>query len=215
VNLQEADELITESEKRGCIIQVGHLERYNPAFLAASEMIREPNFIESERLSPFPGRGIDVDVTLDLMIHDADIILGIISSPVREMRAVGASILTDKIDVAKAWLEFENDCRAILTASRIAPEKKRSLTVSQKDSYLCIDYQNREIRRYFSTEAGISFETIMPENKEPLREELKDFVRCVKDRKRPKVSALEGRNALKIVLEITEIIKKGRGWPKP
>ncbi len=210
VNVEEADELIIESEKRGCIIQVGHLERYNPAVLSVSEMVKEPMFIESERLSPFLGRGTDVDVTLDLMIHDVDIILSLISSPVKEIRAVGAEVLTDKIDVAKAWLAFENGCIALATVSRLSPDKQRRLKIFQKYSYISIDYQSSEIKRYFRTDEGISFDVTKPENKEPLREELKDFISCVKERRRPRVSAVEGRDALKIVLEISEIIKNGR-----
>jgi len=207
VNIKEADELIRESEKMGCIIQVGHLERYNPAVLAASEMFKEPMFIESERFSPFLGRGTDVDVTLDLMIHDIDIILSLITSPVKDIRAVGAEVLTEKIDVAKAWLEFENGCIALATVSRLSPDKVRRLKVFQKDSYISIDYQNSEIKRYFKDEKGMSFEITKPEEKEPLKEELRDFICCVKERRRPKVSAVEGRNALKVVLQITDIIK--------
>jgi predicted dehydrogenase len=207
VNIKEADDLIRESDKMGCIIQVGHLERYNPAVLAASEMFKEPMFIESERFSPFLGRGTDVDVTLDLMIHDIDIILSLITFPVKEIRAVGAEVLTGKIDVAKAWLEFENGCIALATVSRLSPYKLRRLKVFQKDSYISIDYQNSEIKRYFRNEKGISFEVTKPEKKEPLKEELRDFIHCVKERRRPKVSALEGRNALKVVLQITDIIK--------
>jgi len=210
MNVKEAEKLINEAGKRDCIIQVGHLERYNPAVLAASEMIKKPLFIESERLSPFLGRGTDVDVTLDLMIHDIDIILSLISSPVKDIRAVGAKVLTDKIDVAKAWLAFENGCIALATVSRLSPEKLRRLKVFQKDSYISIDYQSSEIKRHFRTKEGISFAVTKPENKEPLKEELKDFINCVKERRRPTVSAVEGKNALKIVLEISKIIKKGR-----
>lgn len=209
-SIKEADELILESEKRGCILQAGHLERYNPALLAASEMIKEPSFVESERRSPFLGRGTDVDVTVDLMIHDADIILSLIPSPIKKIRAVGAEVLTDKIDVAKAWLEFENGCTAFLTASRLSPEKQRRLRVFQKDSYISVDYQSCEIHRCHKTEEGISIDSIKPDNKEPLKEELEDFIRCLKDRRRPKVSAIEGREALKIVLQITELIRRKR-----
>lgn len=208
-NVEEADELVAESDKNGCILQVGHLERYNPAVLAASGMIKEPVFIESERLSPFLGRGTDVDVTLDLMIHDVDIMLSLVSSPVEEIKAVGAKVLTDKIDVAKAWLSFENGCKALATVSRLSPDKQRRLKVFQKNSYISIDYQSSEIKRYFRTKEGISFDITKPESSEPLKEELKDFINCVKEGKRPKVSAAEGRDALKIVLEISEIIKAG------
>jgi predicted dehydrogenase len=211
-NLKQADELIKEAEKRGCILQVGHLERYNPAVLAASEMIEKPLFIESERFAPFLGkgaRGTDIDVTLDLMIHDVDIILSLIPFPVKEIRAVGAQVLTDKIDVAKAWLSFENGCIALATVSRLSPKRQRRLKVFQKDSFIAIDCLNSKIKRYFMTDGGsISSNTTKPENKEPLKEELKDFIYCIKTRKRPKVSGIEGKNALKVVLQISEIIKK-------
>lgn len=207
VSVEEADELIREAEQRGCIVQVGHLERYNPAVLSASAMIKDPLFIESERFSPFLGRGIDVDVTLDLMIHDVDIILSLIALPVREIKAVGAKVLTEKIDVAKAWIEFENGCTALATVSRLSPEKLRRLKIFQKDSYLSIDYQNSEIKRYFRNQEGISSQITRPEKCEPLKEELKDFVRCVLERRKPKVSAGEGRDALKVVMEITEKIR--------
>jgi predicted dehydrogenase len=208
-NVEEADELVAESDKNGCILQVGHLERYNPAVLAASGMIKEPVFIESERLSPFLGRGTDVDVTLDLMIHDVDIMLSLVSSPVEDIEAVGAKVLTDKIDVAKAWLSFENGCKALATVSRLSPDKQRRLKVFQKNSYISIDYQSSEIKRYFRTEEGISFDITKPESSEPLKEELKDFINCVREGKRPKVSAAQGRDALKIVLKISEIIEAG------
>lgn len=207
VTVHEADHLIREAEHSGCIIQVGHLERYNPAVLAAADLIKRPVFIESERMSPFLGRGTDVDVTLDLMIHDIDIILSLIGTPVKEIRAVGAKVLSDKLDVAKAWLEFENGCVALATVSRLSPEKQRRLKVSQEDAYIIIDYQSSEVKRYFKDEKGISADTVNPEKKEPLKEELKDFIHCVRERKKPRVSAIEGRNALKVVMEITEKIK--------
>jgi len=207
VTVEEADHLVQLAEQTGSIIQVGHLERYNPAVLAASDLFKSPVFIESERLSPFLGRGTDVDVTLDLMIHDIDIILSLLGAPVREIRAVGAKVLSEKLDVAKAWLEFENGCTALATVSRLSPEKQRRLKVSQEDAYIIIDYQNTEIKRYYKNEKGITVDIIRPEKKEPLKEELKDFIRCVRERKRPKVSAAEGRNALKVVMEITGKIK--------
>ncbi|MEW6586941.1 MAG: Gfo/Idh/MocA family oxidoreductase [Nitrospirota bacterium] len=206
ITVEEADELIEESDKKGCIIQVGHLERYNSAILAASELIKDPVFLESERLSPFLVRATDVDVTLDLMIHDIDIILSLIAVPVREIRAVGSNVLSGKIDVAKAWLEFENGCMALATVSRLSPEKQRRLKIFQKDSYLSIDYQSSEMKRYFRNGEGISVDVVSPEKKEPLKEELKDFIRCIQRRERPKVSAVEARNALKVVLEINKMI---------
>lgn len=208
VSLDEADELIDSSYKRNCIIQVGHLERYNPAILSISEMVQEPMFLESERFSPFLGRGTDVDVTLDLMIHDIDIMLSFVSSPIKDIHAVGAKVLTEKIDVAKAWLEFENGTIALATVSRLSPEKQRKLKIFQKDSYISIDYQSSEIKRYYKNNLGeIIVEQKNPDFKEPLKEEIKDFINCIKNRKKPKVSAIEGRNALKVILEINKIIK--------
>lgn len=207
VNIAEADALINEAEKKGRILQVGHIERFNPAVIAVSEMVNKPGFLESERLSPFLGRGIDVDITLDLMIHDIDIMLSLLSSPVRDIRATGTSILTDKIDFAKVWLEFENGCTAVATASRLSPEKQRTLKIYQKDSYLMVDYQSCEVRTYFKKDGNMSLDIIQAEKKEPLKEELIDFIKCVKERKKPKVSGIEGRSALIVALDITERIK--------
>lgn len=207
VSVAEADELINTAEKRGCILQIGHIERYNPAIIAVSGMIKEPQFFESERLSPFLGRGTDVDITLDLMIHDIDIILGFAASPVKEIRARGSNVITDKIDVAKAWIEFENGCAALATASRLSPEKQRRLKIFQKTSYMSVDYQNCEIRSYFKKAGDISFDVMHPGKKEPLKEELIDFIKCVRERKMPLVSGIEGREALKTALAITERIK--------
>ncbi len=205
--LDEARELIEAAEKNNLILQVGHLERYNPGIIAAREMVSDPIFVEAERLSPFLGRGIDVDVTLDLMIHDIDIVMSLVRSEVKDIRATGDSVMTGKIDVAKAWLEFENGCKALITASRLAPEKMRKLRIHQRDSYISVDYQSQEVRRYFKEAAEISFDVIKPENKEPLKEELNDFIACVQNRKKPMVSGKEAMDALEIVLKINEILK--------
>ncbi len=209
-NLAEAKEIVDTADRKGLILQVGHLERYNPGIVAAADMIEQPWFIESERLSPFLGRGIDVDVTLDLMIHDIDIVIGLVRSRLMDIRAVGACVITEKIDVAKAWLEFENGCRALITASRLAPEKKRELKVFQKDSFISIDYQNQEVKRYFKTGTEIAFDLIKPESREPLKEELSDFVRCVRERRRPKVSGAEAMDALDVALRISALLNSSR-----
>jgi predicted dehydrogenase len=206
-SLEEARAIIEAAEKNGLILQVGHLERYNPAIVAATEMIKAPKFIEAERLSPFLGRGTDVDVTLDLMIHDIDIVLSMVRSKVKEIRATGDSVMTGKIDVVKAWLEFESGCKALITASRLATEKSRKLRIHQEDSYISIDYQSQEVRRYFKHGTDISFDVVKPENKEPLKEELRDFISCVLSRKRPMVSGKEAMDALEIVLKINEMLK--------
>jgi predicted dehydrogenase len=208
VTVEEADCLITASEKAGTIIQTGHLERFNPAVSLAQSLITKPIFIEAERLSPFLGRGTDVDITLDLMIHDIDIILAILGAEsIRDIKATGANIMTDKIDIAKAWLDFDSGIQALATASRVSVEKSRKLTIFQNDSYLVVDYQNMEIKRFFKNGSEMLNETINVEKKEPLKEELKDFIDCVKTRRRPLVSAIEGRNALKIAIQIGEKIR--------
>jgi predicted dehydrogenase len=206
-NLEEARGLVTEAENRGLIMQVGHLERYNPAILVAEEMLDEPRFLEAERLSPFLGRGTDVDVTLDLMIHDIDVLLGIVKSAVTDIRATGETVMTGRIDVAKAWLEFENGCKALVTASRLSKEKKRKLKIFQRDSYLSVDYQTQEVGRYCKHGSEISYTVIKPGQKEPLREELRDFVHNVVTREKPRVSGKEAAAALEIVLGITAVIK--------
>ncbi|MBI5848170.1 MAG: Gfo/Idh/MocA family oxidoreductase [Nitrospirae bacterium] len=205
-SLQDAREIIAAADAGGRILQVGHLERYNPAIVAASELIRNPRFIEAERLSPFLGRGTDVDVTLDLMIHDIDIVSGLVKSTVRSINAAGDRVLTGKIDAAKAWIEFENGCKALITASRLATEKARRLKVHQDDSFISVDYQSQEVRRYFKDATGIAFDVIRPESREPLKEELKDFVSCLQSRACPMVSGREGMQALEIVLKINEMI---------
>lgn len=204
--VDEAAAVIAEAERKNLILQVGHLERYNPGILAASDLINTPRYIESERLSPFLGRGTDVDVTLDLMIHDIDIVLSIVGSKPIDIKAIGESVLTEKIDVAKVWLEFEDGCQALITASRLAAEKQRTLKIFQKDSYLAIDYQNQELKRYYKEGSAIKIDVIKPENKEPLKEELKDFVDCVEKRRKPMVSGTEAMAALSIAHRITAML---------
>ncbi|MGO9013465.1 MAG: Gfo/Idh/MocA family oxidoreductase [Dissulfurispiraceae bacterium] len=208
--IEEADRLIAASDKTGMLIQVGHLERFNPVVPALYPLLDSPSFIEAERLSPFQGRGIDVDITLDLMIHDIDVVLSIMGeSVVKDVKAAGAKFITDTIDMAKVWLEFSNGAHALLAASRMASDKSRKLTVFQKDSYLVMDYQQMEIKKFFRRGDEIVSDSISIEKREPLKEELKDFVKCVGNRSRPAVCAIKGRNALKIALEAGAQIKQG------
>ena len=205
--VEEADALIEAARDNDCIVQVGHLERYNPAVMAVREMIDAPGFIESERLAPFQPRGTDVDVTLDLMIHDIDIVMSLLEGrEITDIRVVGMSVLTEKIDLAKAWLEFEGGAKALITASRIAQDKKRSMDILQRDSMIHVDYMNMTIKRSIKHEGGIEYESVELTPHEPLKEELEDFVGCVRDGQRPMVSAVEGRRALKVALEITGMI---------
>lgn len=206
----EAHAIVDLAAGKNLVLQVGHLEQYNPGMIAAAEMISEPVFIESERLSPFLGRGTDVDVTLDLMIHDIDIVLSLVHSKISDIKAIGEPVLTEKIDVAKAWIEFENGCNALITASRLSPEKQRKLKVFQKESFVSIDYQTHEVRRYYKKGPDVAFDVIRPEKKEPLKEELRDFLSCVLERKRPRISGVEALEALKVVIQITNKLKRPR-----
>ncbi len=207
--IEEAEALIAEAEGSGRIIQVGHLERFNPVVLYIEEKLKGPRFFEAERLSPFLGRGTDVDITLDLMIHDIDIILSLCRSPIIDIRAVGAKVLTDKIDVAKAWLEMEDGTKALVTASRLSPGKKRILKVFQDSEYIMLDYQNLEIFRHSKDSSGtIQREEIKLDYREPLKEELRDFTGSVMNRRQPRVTARDGLEALRVALEINRKIEE-------
>ncbi|MBI4844206.1 MAG: Gfo/Idh/MocA family oxidoreductase [Nitrospirae bacterium] len=204
--VEEADSLISEAQKRGLILQVGHLERFNSGVTLISGMAENPRFIESQRLSPFLGRGIDVDVTLDLMIHDIDIILSLVRSEIADIRATGASVLTDNIDIAHAWIEFENGCIAEAVSSRIADSKIRLLKVFQHNAFLNLDYMKQEVSRTVKTAEGAGTDIFKAEDKEPLKEQLISFIDCVTKRKEPVVSGIAGREALKVALKVSELV---------
>jgi predicted dehydrogenase len=207
--IEEADCLIQQAAKKGVLIQVGHLERFNPVLEALTPLIQNPVFLEAERISPFQGRGTDVDITLDLMIHDIDIVLGIMQgNPVTSVKASGMRLMTKTIDVAKAWLDFENGTHALLTASRVAPDKSRKLTVYQKDCHLIMDYQAMEIKKYYVQGGAIAYDVISVERTEPLKEELRHFIACIRTRSTPRVCGLKGRDALTIALQAGFEIKK-------
>ncbi len=204
--LAQADKLISEADRRNLVFQVGHLERFNAGVSMVSSMVDKPKFIESQRLSPFLGRGIDVDVTLDLMIHDIDIILSLVKSDIVDLRATGACVLTENIDIAHAWIEFENGCIAEAVSSRIARGKKRRLKVFQHNAYLDLDYQNQEITCYARTDGAVGKEIRKPEEKEPLKEQLISFIHCIKNGTQPVVSGHEGKEALKVALKISGLV---------
>lgn len=207
--LREADELISEADKRNLILQVGHLERFNAAVRLVSRMVDQPRFIESHRISPFLGRGIDVDVTLDLMIHDIDIILSLVHADISDLRAAGAKVLTENIDIAHAWIEFSNGCIAEAVTSRIAEQKLRKLRIFQRNASLDLDYQRQEIICYRKSEGSVIKEIQKAENREPLKEELASFIACIKSRKRPLVSGREGKKALQVALRISDLVHHG------
>jgi predicted dehydrogenase len=207
--LEEADELIALAESRGLILQVGHLERFNGALLAVQGMIQDPFLIESQRLGPFSGRGSDVDVVLDLMVHDIDIVLSLLNSRVKCINATGLPILTPYFDVANAQIEFENGCRANLTASRVSKEKTRKTRIFQPDGTLTIDYLSQKAsssKKVIRPEKDLSPEMRVREipvrKVDLLEEEIRSFLQSVRDRKEAKVSGRDGRQVLEVALRI-------------
>jgi len=213
--LREADELIELAETNRLILQVGHLERFNGAFLALEGIVRHPMFVESNRLGPFLMRGTDVDVVLDLMIHDIDILLSWVPSRVKWLHAVGIPVLTPRIDIANVRIEFENGCTANLTASRVSREKMRKTRLFQPDGYLSIDFLTSKAIFAGKKEGGktgelpsIFIKKIRGKKVDPLNVEIQSFLECVRDRTPPRVSGRDGRRALDVALQIVEQIRE-------
>ncbi len=210
--VDEADNLIKESRENGVILQVGHIERFNTAYKNMQNYIGRPRFIETHRLGPYVGRGIDVDVILDLMIHDIDIILSIVRSDVADVKAIGVPVLTNHIDIANARLEFSNGCIANITASRVSRERIRKIRIFQPDTYITLDYGQQSMgiyRRIIENDiARITGEDIKLEKEEPLSAELAAFVNAVRMRSAPAVSGEDGREALRIAIKIREDAEK-------
>ncbi len=213
-SLEEAQDLIRLARKKGRILQVGHVERFNPVILAAREKVRVPIFIESHRLTPFRGRGTEVDVVLDLMIHDLDIILSFVGSSARTIHAVGIPVLSEKVDIANTRVEFEGGCVANITASRISFEDRRRIRIFQPDTYLTLDFGSKEITLYhrtFSPENQrfqVSAEQIEIEPGDALEKEIRAFVHSSSTRTPPAVSGEDGRNALDMAMRISKQIQK-------
>ncbi|MFH0924459.1 MAG: Gfo/Idh/MocA family oxidoreductase [bacterium] len=218
-DLSQADKLVDIQESKKLIIQIGHLERFNAAVVALNSLIDSPRFIESNRIGHFVGRATDVDVILDLMIHDIDIILSIVKSPVKDIKAIGIPIISSHIDIANCRLEFENGCTANVTSSRVSLKKERKIRIFQKDSYLSLDYAKPELRRsrlirdnrsrFIDFPFKVTNEKIKIDKVEPLKAELEAFVKTVRCREKPLVSAMEGRDALSVALKIKEKITLG------
>ncbi len=210
--LEEADELIRMARERDLVLQIGHLERFNPALLSLRETLKEPLFIESHRLSPFPARGTDVNVVLDLMIHDIDIILNMVSSEICDIRAMGFPVLTDHIDIANARLEFASGCIANVTASRVSREPLRKLRVFQSDAYISIDYLDQEISIARKDAAGagqaqIRLEQHRFEKADALMLEITAFVAAVQSGASPAVTGEDGRRALQVALAVEDRVR--------
>jgi len=216
----EADELVAAAEGRGLVLQVGHLERFNPALLAADELLRAPRFIESHRLAPFNPRGTDVDVVLDLMIHDIDIILNVVGSTVARAEASGAEVLTGATDIANVRLAFDSGCVANVTASRVSAKKERRIRFFQQDCYLSVDLQEQHLAVHRKGESemypGIPelvSETHQFERGDPIRAEILSFLDAIRSRTPPLVSGADGRHALATAIAITEQFPSRAGGP--
>jgi predicted dehydrogenase len=209
-SLSQADELIALATKSGRIAQAGHLERFNPAVRAALPLITKPMFFEVHRLSVFTPRSLDVDVVLDLMIHDLDAVLSLVNSPIAEVRAAGLPILSNKVDIANARIEFESGCIANFTASRVSTERVRKLRFFQPRQYISIDYGRQDVL-VFTVGEGSGTPSANPEIKvfkppvspeEPLRAEIRSFLHAVRTRETPVVPLEDGRRALEVALKV-------------
>lgn len=201
-SLKDADDLISIAKANKLILQVGHVERFNSAFSATGKIIRDPKFIECHRLSPFPNRSLDVGAVLDVMIHDIDIVLGLVNSPVKKIDSVGINVLTSFEDIANARITFENGCVANLTASRVSDEVMRKIRIFQENTYISLDYKEARATVYRKHLLNISKEDLPIEKEQPLNKELESFIDCVLNHKEPLVSGPVAREALAVALEI-------------
>ena len=209
VNTEEADDLIALADKNGLVFQVGHLERFNPVLVALGGVIQEPLFIESVRIAPFKPRGTDVNVVLDLMIHDIEIIQHIIKSPVERVDAIGAPVFTGEEDIANARILFRNGCVANVTASRISLKSERKMRIFQRNAYIILDFQNRKVvlAQKGSGELFPGVPNLKVVERElgeadELRSEIESFLDAIREGKPPQVSGLDGRMALETALKI-------------
>jgi len=205
----QARELVEMAAERGIVLQVGHIERFNPVLSALESHLTHPRFIESHRLSPYPNRSTEIGVVLDLMIHDIEIILHLVRRPVESIDCVGIPVLSAGEDIANARIRFEGGCVANLTASRISPEKMRKIRVFQEDAYLSLDYQNQSGEIYRKAGGKIIREKVAIEKGEPMARELAAFLECARERRRPAVSGHEAAAALDLSLDITRRIWDG------
>lgn len=211
----EAETLIEIARRNGLVLQVGHIERFNSVMLGITQRLERPQFIESTRLAPFTTRATDVSVILDLMIHDIDIILDLVDSPLERISASGISVLTDEIDIANARLEFANRCVANVTASRISRKRERKLRIFQKDAYLSADFQEKilAVNRKGETDNDEGYKDITHEefgfdDNDALNLEVLDFIGAIKTGGRPLVDGADGRRALETAIAITSQIRQ-------
>ncbi len=205
-NTREASSLAELAAGKQLILQVGHVERFNPVLSALESRLTHPRFIEAHRLSPYPDRSTDIGVVLDLMIHDLEIILHLVRSPVQTIDAVGVPVLSKGEDIANARVRFENGCVANITSSRISPERMRKIRVFQEDAYLSLDYQNQSGEIYRRSNGRITRDKVEIERQEPLKRQLIAFAECASTGREPTVSGFQATAALELAVEITKRI---------
>jgi predicted dehydrogenase len=215
----EADELIAVAKRNARILQVGHVERFNPAVLAVEPVVNRPLFFEVHRLGVFTARSLDVDVIYDLMIHDLDILLALVKEPVEEVRAVGIPVLTDKVDIAHARLQFAGGAVANVTSSRVSTERVRKMRFFQQHEYISLDYARRDALRVGVKRSGpqpeFGFEKLPAPDVEPLHAELEAFVDAVRTRAAPKTDGRAGRAALELASRVKESIREHSARVQP
>jgi predicted dehydrogenase len=212
----QARALIETASRRGCILQVGHLERFNSAILALEGVLGTPRFVESHRLAPFKARGTDVNVVLDLMIHDIDLIQSLVGSPIVSIDAVGTSVFSQELDIANARIRYANGCVANTTASRVSMKMERKLRLFQDDAYISIDLQQKVLTIVRKPPAGtavtpgqVSIEERSFEQGDALRFEIEAFLRSIREGRPPVVSGEDGLRALETAIRITELVQGG------
>ncbi len=211
-SILKAEKLEKLSKEKKIILQIGHIERFNKGFLLLNNRIKKPLFVECNRISPFKVRGTEVDVIMDLMIHDLDIIFSLIKSKIKDIKANGVEVLTNSIDIAHARITFNNGCICNLSSSRISNKVERKMRVFQKNEYFSLDYQKCILESYKKIKND-NINSIFKEqkkflNNDPLNEEIKSFINCILNNKKPIVSAFDGKNALKYAITISQLIKK-------
>jgi predicted dehydrogenase len=205
-NTAHATELAEIATQHGLILQVGHVERFNPVLSALEARLTHPRFIEAHRLSPYPDRSTDIGVVLDLMIHDLEIVLHLVRSAVQNIDAVGVPVLSKGEDIANARLRFENGCVANITSSRISPERMRKIRVFQEDAYLSLDYEKQSGEIYRRESGRITRDKVPIEREEPLKNQLASFIECASTGHQPRVSGFQATAALELAVEITKRI---------
>lgn len=206
--ITQAERLVKLAGQKRLILQVGHIERFNPIIQDLVKVVYEPKFIEIHRLSPFTPRGTEVGVVLDLMIHDIDIILDLVKENIKRVEAVGVNVLTPYEDIANARIVFKNGCVANVTASRVSPERMRKIRVFQEDTYISLDYYKQEGKCFYKRGRRILEKKLQVGKQEPLKLELEAFIDCVLKGKRPLVSGDDALKSLKVANKISEKIWK-------